>query len=369
MRLLDRYLLRELIVPFLYCLCGFLIFWNTWRLIDELRSFQRQRLTALDIAEYYLVRTPEFLVVVIPIALLLALLYALTQHARNHELTAIRAAGVSLLRLSVPYLAVGLFLSVTVGVLNELCVPTSSEAADEIKGRYLAHKNTPKESVREFKFMNFRDKRQWYIQAYNRSTDEMFRPLVFAPRAGGGRYEVSAERAAFHDGIWYFTNAQELVYSPTPGVDPIRVQSQVRPMKEFTETPLFIRGQIKIGKMDTFREASKSQLSIREIQEYQRWNPGDPRSPMFDTLLHGRIATPWTSLVVVLIALPFGVSTGRRNVFVGVASSITICFAYFILQQLCLALGSGGHLPPPLAAWLPNLVFAATGIILTWRAR
>jgi lipopolysaccharide export LptBFGC system permease protein LptF len=87
------------------------------------------------------------------------------------------------------------------------------------------------------------------------------------------------------------------------------------------------------------------------------------------TKLQGRLAAPWTCLVVVLIAIPFGAASGRRNLFVGVAGSIFICFAYFIIQQVSLALGSAGHLPAWLAAWLPNMFFGAMGLVLTARVR
>ena len=90
---------------------------------------------------------------------------------------------------------------------------------------------------------------------------------------------------------------------------------------------------------------------------------------MLDTKLHGRLAAPWTCLVVVLIALPFGAMPGRRNVFVGVASSIVICFVYFVLMQLSLAFGTRHLVPPWLAAWAPNLLFAGAGIWLTWKIR
>src|SRR5687767_2329431 len=114
MRLLDRYLLRELLVPFGYCLFGFLIFWISSDVFTQLSDFQKFRLKVADIVELYLVRMPEMLVTVLPVAFLLALLYTLTNHARHHELTAIRAAGVSLLRLSFPYLFVGVALSLGV---------------------------------------------------------------------------------------------------------------------------------------------------------------------------------------------------------------------------------------------------------------
>ena len=74
-----------------------------------------------------------------------------------------------------------------------------------------------------------------------------------------------------------------------------------------------------------------------------------------------------TCLVVVLVALPFGArANSRRNVMVGVASSIFIVFFYFILLRTGLALGTGGYLPAWLAAWLPNVIFATLGLVLTW---
>jgi lipopolysaccharide export system permease protein len=88
------------------------------------------------------------------------------------------------------------------------------------------------------------------------------------------------------------------------------------------------------------------------------------------TELHERLAAPWTCLVVVLIAIPFGAASGgRRNLFVGVAGSIFICFAFFVLQRVGLALGLSGWLPAWLAAWLPNLIFGAAGLWMMARVR
>jgi lipopolysaccharide export LptBFGC system permease protein LptF len=72
---------------------------------------------------------------------------------------------------------------------------------------------------------------------------------------------------------------------------------------------------------------------------------------------------------VVLIAIPFGATSGRRNVFVGVAGSLVICFIYFVVQQVGLALGSGAYVPAWLAAWFPNLCFGLTGFGLITRLR
>ena len=119
------------------------------------------------------------------------------------------------------------------------------------------------------------------------------------------------------------------------------------------------------------RAAKKADVPIKDLVNYLRLHPNPSQSDRFwlYTKLEGRLAAPWTCLVVVLIAIPFGAVGGRRNVYVGVASSIIICFVYFVLLQLGLALGTTGRLPAWLAAWFPNMAFGLAGLWLTARVR
>src|SRR5262245_14770820 len=149
MRLLDRYLLRELLVPLGYCLGGFLILWIALNLFGELDELQQHKMSVLDILEYYLVKSPEFLIFVLPVGLLLALLYSLTNHARYNEITAIRAAGLSLWRTCLPYLCVGFMASLLLFVLNELWAPDSAERAEKILNRRTQRQIDPATRRRE----------------------------------------------------------------------------------------------------------------------------------------------------------------------------------------------------------------------------
>jgi len=372
MRLLDRYLLRELLVPFSYCLVGFLIFWISSDVFAQMSDFQKERMKLMEVLEYYAVKMPEMMVTVLPIAFLLALLYALTNHARHHELTAIRAAGVSLARIALPYLGLGFMLSLLVFAINELWAPQSLEAAEEIRTRHQVVQPNAAERDWELKlgFQNFKDRRSWLIEAYNVVTAEMIRPHVVWALRDGTRTEIIAERAHYVDNVWTFTNVNVLEYSSEQGAVPVQIHRETLSMPVFSESPEQIRSEIKVNKLSSFKMVRKVQLSVREILEYKRLHPGDrSKENILDTKLHGRLAAPWTCLVVVLIALPFGVATGRRNVAVGVASSIVICFVYFVLSQLALALGTGGYVIPWVAAWAPNAFFAIVGIVLSWRAR
>jgi lipopolysaccharide export system permease protein len=371
MRLLDRYLLRELLVPLGYCLGAFLIFWIAFDLFTELEGLQEYKMRGGDIARYYLVRTPEFLVMVLPIALLLALLYALTNHARHHEIAAIRAAGVSLWRLAVPYFGVGFAASLILFALNEFCVPGSADLAERIKLR--RQQNASEQHlIRNHGFTNTRDGRRWVIGVFNEKTAEMSDPKVFWTRPDGSGIWLRADRAIPANEGWTFFNVREFHDSGhtnsalVPGL-----QTNVLTMAGFSETPDEIRSEIKISNRLNFRKARKADVPISEILDYLRLHPNPERSDRFwlYTKLHGRLAAPWTCLVVVLIALPFGAASGRRNIFVGVASSIFICFTFFVLLQLGLALGTGGYLPAWLAAWFPNLTFGIAGLWMTARVR
>jgi lipopolysaccharide export system permease protein len=371
MRLLDRYLLRELLIPFGYCLSGFLIFWISFDLINEMSTFQKARLKPLEIAMYYAVKTPADLVFpMLPAAWLLALLYAMVHHARHNELIAMRAAGVSIWRMALPYLLLGFLLSSGLFAINEFWAPESTERAEGILKKRVTVKSASKRWVRNVTFINGRGNRTWVIEAYDRYSGMMIRPHIKWTLATGTLCEINAELAIRTNGVWVFSKVKELTYIPVAGAVPMPEFKDVRAIPEFSETPDEIESEIKIGNIKSLRDIRKAQLSMMEIIRYKRLHPEDSTTmDMLDTKLHGRLAAPWTCLVIVLIALPFGAMTGRRNVFAGVASSIVICFVYFVLLQMGLALGSGGFLYPWLAAWAPNVLFSLGGIITTWRFR
>jgi lipopolysaccharide export system permease protein len=373
MRLLDRYLFRELLTPLVFCLGGFLVFWISFDAFNNLADFQEARLQLLDIVEYYLAMMPEFLVTILPIVLLLALLYTLTNHARHNELTAMRAAGVSLWRLCVPYLTVGLAASAVLFVLNEWCMPRGADWADRIKNRYVqkpGDAGNPAAS-RNFGFTNMRDHRTWFIGEYQAKPAEMLNPQVNWTSSNGLNCQLNAARAIYTNHAWTFfdVSVKEITQANAQLVS--AWQTNELAMPEFTVNPAEIQSEIKVSVYENQRRARKADIPLVDIWAYLRLHPGLSRakSGWLFTKLHGRLAAPWTCLVVVLIAIPFGAASGRRNLFVGVAGSIFICFAYFVVQQVGLALGSGGHLPAWLAAWLPNLIFGMTGLVLTARVR
>jgi lipopolysaccharide export system permease protein len=374
MRLHDRYLFRELLTPLAWCLGGFLVFWISFFFFTELEHMREANLHLLDTLEYAAAKLPEFFVMVLPITLLLALLYALTHHAKHHEFTALRSAGISLWRLCAPYFVVGFVASGIYFALNEIAVPRCAAWSEEILGRHVKKADNPKSKTHftNVFISNARAHRIWHMGEYDAATATMSNPAeVIWTLPDGSQRKLVAERAVRINGVWTFFNAQPFVQAgPQSRMVQLAVTNQIA-VPEFKETPEQILLEIKFSSTQGLLASRSADIPLSVLWPYLRQNLGlqDREAAQLITKFHGRIAAPWTCLVVVFIAIPFGAASGRRNLFFGVAGSIFIAFSFFVLQQVGLALGAGGHLPGWLAAWLPNFIFAAAGIILTLRTR
>lgn len=372
MRLHNRYFFRELFTPLAFCLGGFGVFWLFTFFFTRLDEIREANLNFRDTLEFALANLPEFFVLLLPVLLLLSLLYALTQHARANEITALRAAGVGLWRLCAPYFIVGILTSGIYFAVNELAVPKCQKWSEEILLRHVKNDNAPKIKTKFSKvaFRIARTNRIWEIAAYDSRAKTMTGVNVSWTLPDGAWRALKADSGILTNGVWTFFGAQLFSQvSPQGRLEPQFATNEMA-MPDFDETPRQILLEIKFSDAQTLASRS-ADIPLAELWEYLKINPGlsgDEANKLL-TKFYGRIAAPWTCLVVVLIAIPFGAASGRRNLFFGVAGSIFIGFTFFVTQSVCLALGASGALPPWLAAWLPNFIFAALGIFLTLRIK
>ncbi|MGA2245321.1 MAG: LptF/LptG family permease [Verrucomicrobiota bacterium] len=373
MRLHDRYFFRELITPLAFLTGGFVILGIGVFFTKELENIQDRKLSLPEAAGYCATSLPEFIVLVLPILLLLALLYALTRHARYNEITALRAAGVSLWRLCAPYFIVGLAATAAYFAANEFAVPACDRWSAEILNRHAkkdeAVKPKPQGAQNVF---NGRDRRSWQFTDFDERTGVMMNPTVTSTLPDGSWRVVQADRAVYSGGVWTFLGVRRSVSQAGGRGEPMwGGTNSMLAVPEFTETPKKIETLLKYADTQTLHATGYADIPLAELWGLLRDRPNLSREDAnaVETKFYGRLATPWECFVVVLVAIPFGAPSGRRNLFFGVAGSIFIGFAYFILQRFSLAFGMAGHMPGWLAAWLPNLLFAAAGIVLTFRVR
>lgn len=368
MRLLDRYLTKELLIPLSYCLVGFLIFWIAFDWLGTVEDFQDANMGFADVLTYYWIKIPEFLSTILPVTLLLAMLYALTHLARYNELIAMRAAGVSWWRLFTPYFSVGIGMSLLLFFINEKWGTESANASAALMQKHREggtdsndHAWHNQTTILE----NHRDGRTWVVKRFNTETSEMYGVYITDKQSPLKNYHINATSAKWTNSMWVFYEGEEIYVEPTNKDDGVETEPfKVLEKPEYTETREQFKSELKISLLSSVRMAKQAQLSLAEIRNYYALHPVIPEKmrPKLATQYHGRIAWPWTCLIVVLIAIPFGAPSGRRNVFAGVAMSIFFCFTYFVLMRLGLALGTRGTFPPWLAAWFPNVIFGGTSL-------
>ena len=85
--------------------------------------------------------------------------------------------------------------------------------------------------------------------------------------------------------------------------------------------------------------------------------------------LHRKLAFPFVTLVMTLLAVPFGVTTGRRGALYGIGLALTLAVSYLVISHIFIAFGNAALLPPALSAWATNMCFAAGALVMVFTVR
>jgi lipopolysaccharide export system permease protein len=363
MKLIDKYLLRQLLVPLFYCLMGFVMIFVIHDLFGHLDDFVEASTNPVDIVKYYFILVPSLLNHIAPTALLLAVLYSLSLLTKNNELTAMRASGVSLYRLLVPFIAVGALFSVAVFYINERVGPNNAYWCDQfIRG--LKYREAPDlHLVRNHPLKNEVGHRIWLVREFNKVTYEMKGVQMIQERDDGSyETEYNAESASWMDNLWWFENVSIQKYDENSNPMGRPAERRAMEIPNLTESPKEFLADMREDQ--TF-------MSAAEIAAFVRSHPNlsDRSSARYLTDFHYRLATPWTCLILTLLGIPMGGKTGRSGAFIGVFLSVGLFFLYYVLITFFINLGKSGGLAPMAAAWIPNLIFLILGIVFVYRMR
>jgi len=355
MRLLDRYVVRNFLQVYLYCIAGFISIWLIFDISDNISSFIEEQIGLRLVAQYYATQVPQIFIILLPVSLLLALLFTLGRMSRANEIVSMLTAGISLPRVLFPLIGIGLL---TVGVsmaLNYSLAPHAELARKALLSQ--AH-GRPDTSIEGQIFRNRTDLRTWFIQNFRLGSNAFNNVQVLQQDADDNIVTNYIATRAFYrpeTKTWDLENAKVVHYDPAGNI----VDEQIYPslkVEHWSETPF------RLGSANVRAEF----LSLPELREYLRFNSDFPATLLapFRTHFQYRLALPWTCLVVVCIAAPLGIGYSRRGVLSSVAAAVVLVFSMNFLVQLFLALGEGDRVSPWIAAWTPNLLFTAIGLYL-----
>lgn len=123
MRLLDRYLIRNFVQVYFYCIAGFISIWLIFDVSDNISTFIDEHIGLLLVVRYYATQIPQVLIILLPVSLLLSLLFALGRMSRANEIVSMLTAGVSLPRVLLPLIGIGLLTVAASMALNYSLAP------------------------------------------------------------------------------------------------------------------------------------------------------------------------------------------------------------------------------------------------------
>jgi lipopolysaccharide export system permease protein len=359
MRRLDRYVVRHFLLAYFYCIAGFISIWFIFDVSDNISTFLDQRISRLLILQYYLTQVPQILVILLPVALLLALLFCLGRMSRSNEIVSMLTSGVSLPRILAPLLAIGLLTTAASTALNYSMAP---------HGEY-AHKRLledPQSRRQQFGltaqiFRNRTDNRTWFIQQFVPG-ENLFNTVHVVQQDANDNIVINyiATTVFYHPEThaWEFRQLKIVHYDKEGNVTKTIPYTESLVITDWSETP--------------FRLSSANlraeHLSVPELRDYLQFNSDFPPTLLapFATHLEYRVALPWTCTVVALIAASLGVGYSRRGILSSVAAAILLVFAMNFVMHLFLALGEGARIPTWAAAWTPNIIFGIIGLVLLY---
>jgi lipopolysaccharide export system permease protein len=358
-RILDRYVTRNFLVPFIYCFLGFLAIWLVFDLSDNGPDFIEAKVPLRKVIWFYSTQFPQIAIISLPVGLLLALLYSLSRMSRSNEIISMLVAGRSILRILRPLIFAGIVAALVALALNYSLAPHAEGAKKAILDR-MVH-GSEKKGI--FDGQLFRDRstgRTWYVQHMRLNPSDMQGLLIVQQDQESNIVrKYYARRAAYNpeNKVWTLERGKTSALDADGNLASDQYWRELQ-LADWTETPWRIASS----------NLEAQDLSVPELRDYVRYNSDFPEAQLapYRTHLHYRWALPWSCLVVVFIGAPLGIVYSRRGVLAGVASSVFIFFGMIFLTNLFLALGKGARVSPGIAAWSPNALFGAIGLFLLW---
>ncbi|MDU4961161.1 MAG: LptF/LptG family permease [Sporomusaceae bacterium] len=358
MRILDKYIIKELLGPFIFGVAAFSSIFIGSGTLYRIAQYITQYGAGMDIVvKLFVYSLPEVIVLTFPMAMLLASLMSFGRLSSSSEIIAMKSGGISFYRLTAPVFIIALLVSLFSVVFSETVVPQSKAAYNELVRTEIQNNTKPRSQehivIKDVSKGNL--ERLTYARRFEDST--MY-GITIQEFEGDRLVRVeNAEKAIWQGDQWIMQSG--VIYDlSTDG----KVQRSLQ----------FDRQIMPVAKnpVDISRAQKKSEeMTIRELKDYIRTLQREFVSAgKYETELHQRFTIPMASFVFAMIGAPLGLQPHRSSSSIGLGLSIIIIFIYYIVMTVFTALGQGGALPPMLAAWLPNLAGIIVGVFLIYKA-
>ncbi|MBV9625457.1 MAG: LptF/LptG family permease [Acidobacteria bacterium] len=351
--LLDDYVLRDFVVNLGLVVGALVVLSLVFTVFELLGDILRNQVSPWVVGEYLLNVTPYFLYNIAQYGVLLAVLITLGLMQRSNEVTALKATGISIYRIIMPVLVAGALVATALFISDEFYLPHTNKRQDallnKIKGK------PPQTYLNPYRKWIFGQHSTIYYYQFFDSDRNQFGDLSvfqFNPQTFQLRERIYADRAHWEERLrhWVCTQGWDRSFEG-PAIRDFHT-FDVATFNPLSEPPDYFKKEVR----------QSLEMNYEQLRRYIH----DLQQSGFEVVklkvqLQKKLAFPAVTFVMGVLAIPFALSAGRRGTMAGVATAIGIAVVYTVISGLFEALGNISQLPPVLAAWSPDAIFALVG--------
>ncbi len=357
MKILHRYLSANFLWPLIF---NTLIFISLFIVVDALGSlddFISNETPLQIIGLYYICMIPLILTQTLPSSVLVSALYSLSTMNKNHEIAAMKAAGVSGLQILFPILYIGLLVSFGLLAMNETITPKSAITSTSIKQGLITKKGDQlsQRSINNVAIVTDGN-RMIYARELQPATATLYDVIILTHRNDMSiATKTTAVRAVWQNKAWQLYEVLEYKLDVAGNIigKPMHYPIQ---NPHIVETPEEFLNQYTHPEYMSYRKL-KSYINKTKLIGYKI-------SSRLNMELYLKIANPFICFIMLLVSAPLALKTQRGGAMKSIGVGLFVIVAYYSVIAFSSALGKGGALPPLVAAWLPNGLFFSTGLIM-----
>ncbi|MBS1706372.1 MAG: LptF/LptG family permease [Armatimonadetes bacterium] len=356
-RKLDRYILREMIVPFLIGTLAVVLMFQANLLIALFKSLNLANVPTLAILKLIALKTPYFLNMTLPVGIALASSLAISRLARESELTAMRSAGMPIRRVIRPVLFAGVVISLLNYWVVEFVMPRSEFSARKLANEINMLALAP--DVRANVVLSIKNYSATIgLVTRSKNGDLMLNDILLVERRARGELVlITSDSGSYRQGNW---SIERPYFRYMNGNSLLAVESKEKPLQLIEP----------ISVPDLFQQPSNDEMRVKELLkviDQRRKMKQDTRQQ--EVTLQTRFSVPAACLVFSLVGPVFAFGLRRSGPFVGVLLSLIMVLLYYNAFVISTEIvGRLGWAPPWVAAWLPDIVFFVFGLIALWRS-
>jgi len=354
-KILDRYIISE-VLSFVALTASALTIMLIVRTLFELTDMLIiERVAWPYIIKLLVYRLPAFLVLTLPMSLLASSELAIGRLSTDSEITAMRAGGISLRRIIIPFLIAASVVSILSFVINDYIVPEANYLSQNII-REIVQKKGPS-YIRRNVFFRDAENRYFYVNQFDEKNMIMQDIIVYEFNGEGSIRTITAKEGTWVADTWKLESGtiynnhenEEGAYEMSFATLDIILKEDLQKFFKTQRTPQEMSSKELKQQIDILQQAGVDTKS-------------------FEVDLYMKYSVPFSGLIFVLLGVPLGLRVKRGSKATGIIISIVLVFVYYISVSTIRSLGRGGTIVPVLAAWLPNIIFAILGTILIFRA-